>query len=235
MEILWCTEVGSFMWGMNHPGSDHDYFSAYRVPTRDILSGRTWGGGAHFTPGPETGEDKQNHEIGKWISMLLAANSNYVQGIFSPIIVRPSPYLERLKVIMQDNLSTRFVPSLVGLAKGCEKDALRNPASAHKKYLTAIRSLKWGARILREGKISFEPVPADMDTPEAYAAALAELRAAEAATALPRDPPHPEMFHEFLLSVRMDELNAVGLDAPITAVEPFARRASGWCGKDGEA
>jgi len=39
-EILFITEVGSRMWGMEEFASDYDWVHIYQVPTRSILEGR---------------------------------------------------------------------------------------------------------------------------------------------------------------------------------------------------
>lgn len=210
-ELLYTVEVGSYSWGAQHEGSDHDLFSAVRVPTRDILSGRNRGEGAHFNHDPKSKLDVQTHEIGAWVLQLLKGNANYVMGVTSPIVLVDHPYLHDLRDLFLKNVSKAIVPSFVGLGMACKKDAERYPERAVKKYHTAVRGFFFGVNLLLPPhRPIFDAKLAEAwGTAEGFDEALKELQLAEAGTNLP-DKPDPEPFHEFLLKVRLDDLRTIG-------------------------
>jgi len=217
--ILWSTEVGSKMWRMDHAGSDSDVFSAYQVPTVDILSGRNAGNGAHFSHRPEIGVDIQNHEVGLWIARLIEGNVNYVWGVLSPIVIKDSDDLRRLYHIVRSQASKKTIDSIVGLANSSVRDGRKHPQRLTKRLGIAIRTLRFGVAWL-EGRFDplelFQPVAPEERTSETLLDAYTAIPGAEARSTLPGRP-DPEPFRSYLLDLRLRDLHIRSRDRQLLA------------------
>jgi predicted nucleotidyltransferase len=146
---------------MNHAGSDVDLFQCYVAPTRDILRGENRGGGCHFTQdkAKDPPEDLQNHEIGKWIDMLIKGNVNYYWGVFSPLVqearIAPSgmfepdrTFLSYLRGIVRGQPTKAIYHSTKGLAMSNMKDVQtderwHDPRWRRKKLNIIYRTVKF--------------------------------------------------------------------------------------------
>lgn len=116
--ILWQTNVGSTMWGMNKPDSDTDIFEAYIVDTKELLRGRakTESYQKHY---PDTNTDVTGHEVGTIIQQLLKGNMNYLWGVTSPItILQKDTTLDRLFDIVKRTVAKNCVNSIRGMVIG---------------------------------------------------------------------------------------------------------------------
>jgi predicted nucleotidyltransferase len=167
---LWATEIGSHLWKMNHPGSDHDMFSCYAAETVDILSGAVEPGGCHVSkdtiPGTDETVDIQSHEVQRWVDGVRNGNVNYVVGVLSDIVypfLCEGGWLGQLRTVLMENPSRALVPSTLGLArssihKSHNRANAEDSRRARKNLRTAMRTLRFTTTFLRDAVYKFEPV-----------------------------------------------------------------------------
>ena len=199
---LFSTVIGSHIWKMNRPDSDWDIFEVYIAPSTEILKGRLYTS-SEFKQ--KDNVDTAIHEIGKVISQTIKGNLNFLIGIMSPITVETSPYHQELKTLVQQNLSKNCFQSIHGMSKG---NYLKYIASGKDPSETrcnkVYRVIKYGIHLLRTGTFKFEPTYDT--TPSMIEQGLDELKGALERSPLP-DTTDPEPFENFLLNLRLDELN----------------------------
>ncbi|WP_422574374.1 DNA polymerase beta superfamily protein, partial [Methanothrix sp.] len=171
MKILYISCVGSHMWGMESKESDIDLVMIYIVPTKRILRGEKFpatirqemaarGGGIYDTLG---------WEIGHLIDLLIKGNVNAIWYATSPLVIMPSALQEELSAIVQANLCRESYHSIKGMAESqinSETGQLKLSGTGlvkrpGKGYRTALRTIKFGIKLLREARISYEPVMHD--------------------------------------------------------------------------
>lgn len=215
MTILWITNIGSHTWLMNHPDSDIDLFTAYIVPTKDLLSGENRGYGSHCSGNSGTGEeDKVSHEIGKIVDELIKGNINFLVGTLSPLIISQHKIdcLTELKNIVLNYGQTKAcVRSIRGLAVHNYRKYIIGSDTARdypltKKCNTINRVLLFGINLLNGNGFEFNPVK--NQTIEDVKALIEEFDKASVISKLP-DKTDPEPFRDYLFKLRMLELNGI--------------------------
>lgn len=215
-EILFITEVGSRMWGMEEFASDYDWVHIYQVPTRSILEGRKI---------PVTRPQKQytdDHgrlidasfmEIGHLVQLLISGNINAIWAVTSPLVITDlSDARERLRKVVVSTLSRKSYHSIRGMAESQVSDAVRRRGqdNPEKPYLSAIRTLLFGQRLLSEGILDYtvmngllrdrEGSPGDL-----YEAEFMKLDEAYRKSRLPLVPDEG-LFRDLLFSLRTGDL-----------------------------
>lgn len=117
-EYVWCSIIGSHMWGMNHPGSDVDVAQIYINGSKKILLGKTNRGGQETKIGKY---DICKFEIGHVIEQLKKANLNFIWYVTSPIWKPVSDFgavlHNRLETLVKKNLSKECFYSIAGLTR----------------------------------------------------------------------------------------------------------------------
>ena len=76
-KILWQTNVGSHMWGMEHDGSDYDIFECFMVSPIDILRGKADVRSESVT---EANVDYAVHEIGTIVNQRSEEHTSELQS-----------------------------------------------------------------------------------------------------------------------------------------------------------
>ncbi|MDQ1313346.1 MAG: uncharacterized protein QG605_1885 [Euryarchaeota archaeon] len=215
MKILYISCVGSHMWGMESKESDIDLVMIYIVPTKRILRGEkfpatirqemaTRGGGIYDTLG---------WEIGHLIDLLIKGNVNAIWYATSPLVIMPSALQEELSAIVQANLCRESYHSIKGMAESQIKSEtgqlklsgaglVKRPG---KGYRTALRTINFGIKLLREARISYEPVMHDPALEE-LKEGMNQLDEAYRQSMLP-DLPDKDQFRDFLLRQRLKEMD----------------------------
>ena len=213
-KILWKTDVGSWMWKMNRPDSDHDWYIGYLFDSRSFLLGN-----AHIH-GHQTHskvEDKSSFELGIIIQQLLMGNANHLWGILSPNIEVTSEELVKLKALVESHPAKNCYNSIKGMAvhnihdyfdsttskKRVQTEMRENPKLYWKKLNTVTRVLEFGIRIL-EGK-GYQFLPTNYSQRSDIDKILHDLEIAHENSSLP-EKPDPEPFEAFLLNLRMKNL-----------------------------
>jgi predicted nucleotidyltransferase len=211
MQILFTTCVGSHMWYMETDKSDIDHFHAYMVPARTILEGR---GYPRTLPQKITLRDGKEYdeiwwEIGHLVDQLIKGNANAIWSTLSPVVIRDSPELQDLRVLVQENLSRETYSSLKGIAQSHCKDALKSPELGRKGLRTAMRTIGFGLKLLNSGCLTFSPVEGEV-TLEDVKKAMLELDEAYILSNLP-DRPDQEPFRSYLYNIRLQNLYSEGI------------------------
>lgn len=199
--ILWETNVGSHMWGMEHEKSDIDIFQVYAENTLDILKGVAKSKSYHNQEGIM---DYAVHEIGHVINHRLKGNVNFMWGIHSPITIKcPRGFLLTLQKISNENLSKNTYHSIRGLAlKNMKKYILTKetpPPIRAKNARIILRTINFGIGLLM-GKIRFYPVTANV-SPDEIELAIDVLERAYEESNLP-ETPDEEPFRDYLVWIR---------------------------------
>lgn len=223
---LWTVRVGSHAWSMNHEDSDVDLFTAYMVPTMQILEGRE-SYNAHVTHDPEHKLDEQRHEIKLWVDRAIDGNLNYLIGAFSdhvefemqrspgldPYMPCTDTYLEEFRKLTGAALSQRCYGSIAGTVyhnlRLIERKKL-TPAdpSFTKRMAGIVRTAEFGVELLTTGMPVLRPV----DRQEAAKADESTLigRLEKARDGSPLPPRCPEQversFRGWLSRLRLAEL-----------------------------
>ena len=212
--ILWKTDVGSWMWKMNRPDSDHDYYVSYIFDSRSFLLGNLHDHG-HQTRN-ETG-DESKLEVGAVVKQLLKGNVNHLWGILSPLVEITSEEHDVLRSIVKRNPATNCYNSIMGLAMHNLRDYFDSPTSKQKaqnlmqenealyrKKLNIIaRSLAFGISIF-EGK-GYLFTPTNYTQRSEIDELLREFENAYASSSLPKKP-DVSAFEKFLFECRMKNL-----------------------------
>ncbi|MDD4776630.1 MAG: nucleotidyltransferase domain-containing protein [Syntrophomonas sp.] len=203
MRALYISCVGSHMWGMQNRESDIDLVAVYAAHTRSILRGQRISPTIRqqIAPGRGVIYDTMGWEIGHLINQLIKGNINAIWYASSPLVVKPSIIQEELSALVKDNLCRESYRSIKGMAQSQMKSEDK-PAEAGKGRRTALRTINFGIRLLRQGRIVFAPV---LHTPgaEEVREKMSELDYACEASSLP-DGLDEEVFREFLLRLRLE-------------------------------
>lgn len=203
VRALYVSCVGSHMWGMQNRESDIDLVAVYAAPTRSILRGQRISPTIRqqITPCRGVIYDTMGWEIGHLINQLIKGNINAIWYASSPLVVKPSIIQEELSALVKDNLCRESYRSIKGMAQSQMKSKDK-PAEAGKGRRTALRTINFGIKFLRQGRIVFAPV---LHTPgaEEVREKMSELDYAYEASSLP-DGPDEEVFREFLLRLRLE-------------------------------
>ena len=208
INILFKTNVGSHMWGMNHAKSDVDIINVYQQDTKEILSGYP----IDIARPPKTVEhdgkeyDHQFMEIGHLINLLLKGNPNAIWAVTSPIIIQDSQILEDLKGIVHSNLSKASYMPIRGMAKSQYLDqekrkGAKNLTNPNKAFKATLRTLAFGIELLNTGRLKYLPIQYNVMDAE-IAAAFLTLDNAYASSKLP-EKPNEQVFRQFLYEIRI--------------------------------
>ena len=214
MKILYISCVGSHMWEMENEESDIDLVMIYIVSTRRILRGEKFPATIRQEMDAREGGiyDTLGWEIGHLIELLIKGNINAIWYATSPLVILPSPVQEELSALVQANLCRESYHSIKGMAESqikSETGQLKMTGAGlvkrpGKGYRTALRTIKFGIKLLREARISFEPVMHD-PLSEEVKEGMDQLDEAYRQSMLP-DLPDEDQFRDFLLRQRLEEM-----------------------------
>jgi predicted nucleotidyltransferase len=215
-KLLFIAEVGSRMWGMEEFASDYDWVHIYQVTTRSILEGRKIPGTCpqkQYIDEPGRLIDASYMEIGHLVQLLISGNINAIWAATSPLVISdPAGARERLRKVVVSTLSRQSYHSIRGMAESQASDAFRKRGreNPEKPYLTAIRTLRFGQRLLGEGILDYRVMDGLSRDPEGipkdhYAAELLRL---DEVCRESRLPPYPDdrPFRDLLFSFRTEDL-----------------------------
>jgi predicted nucleotidyltransferase len=215
-KLLFIAEVGSRMWGMEEFASDYDWVHIYQVTTRSILEGRKIPGTCpqkQYIDEPGRLIDASYMEIGHLVQLLISGNINAIWAATSPLVISdPAGARERLRKVVVSTLSRQSYHSIRGMAESQASDAFRKRGrdNPEKPYLTAIRTLRFGQRLLGEGILDYRVMDGLSRDPEGipkdhYAAELLRL---DEVCRESRLPPYPDdrPFRDLLFAFRTEDL-----------------------------
>lgn len=168
---LWVTEVGSQMWGMETFASDHDFITIYVARHYDTLTGYMTNTLPQKTDVKVDWLDKPldvaGMEIGHLIHLLKKGNVNAIWAVMSPQIVSnimANPFHRdhvELRRIVKENVSAQTYYSVKGMAVSQLADVEKRAGvrSPEKSLASAMRTIRFGIRLLEQGEIYIEQRP----------------------------------------------------------------------------
>lgn len=230
---------GAHLYGFPSADSDVDLRGAHLLPVPALLElappketvTRSWD-----DAGLEI--DLVSHDLGKFIRLLLEQNGNYLEQLYSPLVVVDSPWAEELRELVQQGTIARHVyHAYAGYARGQWKmwqEEAESGAARLKPLLYAYRVSLTGLHLLRTGEVNanlgeLAPVYGYGRLLELIAAKQAEkatlalpieehertlaglqddMTAAFAASPLPEKPTNRAALNDFLVRTRL----ALGLE-----------------------
>lgn len=234
--LLFASVGGAHLYGFPSPDSDVDLRGCHVLPARGLLglhppkptASRTW-----TVDGVEI--DLVSHDLVKFVVLLLQPHGNYLEQLFSPLVVVDTPWAEELRSLArQGAISRRAYQPYAGYARSqwlqWRKQAVAGPAPL-KPLLYAYRVSLTGIHLLRTGQVNAslaELAPAygyghllaliAAKTSEQAALALPvdehdaalarlheELAAARDTSPLPPEPTNEAALDDFVLRVRLAE------------------------------
>jgi len=234
--LLFASVSGAHLYGFPSPDSDVDLRGCHVLPARALLGlqppkptlNRTW-----IVDGVEI--DLVSHDLVKYVVLLLQPHGNYLEQLFSPLVVLDTPWAEELRSLAREGaISRRVYQPYAGYAQSqwlqWRKQAVAGPAPL-KPLLYAYRVSLTGIHLLRTGQVNAnlaELAPeygyghllaliaaktaehAAVALPvEEHDAALARLQeemvAARDASPLPPEPANEAALDDFVLRVRLAE------------------------------
>ena len=213
--VIFETVIGSHLWKMNDKDSDIDMFQVYVAPTEDILKGVGNLKSKHSFEETESNSlynhpynstiDIMSHEIGKVIDQLIKGNINFLIGVLSPMVVKPSPWLEKLRKLIVDNKNKLCYHSIKGLAThNYEKYIKSGIDTSVDRCMKIGRYLNFGCTLFTTGEYVFEP-PLFCAHPFEIEYWIAKLDRTNISSALPIGVSE-EDFRNLLLEIRLEYL-----------------------------
>lgn len=222
-EILFVTEVGSRMWGMEKFASDYDLFHCYQQPARDYLrtstfekarAAKTFKADTDYLIQTQNVKipvgaeiDAQYMEIGHLVNLLKKGNVNAIWAVCSPVVHQNSQTLRELKQITLDNLSRASYASIKGMAMSELSDATKRKdvRDPQKSLQSCIRTLWFGHALLTGGGVYFSPVTQDVTEADCQHE-FELLDVAYETKKVGKEKPDPAPFDDFLFRIRMKEI-----------------------------
>ena len=232
--LLFATISGSHLYGFESADSDFDLRGCHRLPLDRVV-------GLHT--GPETIDrtaiddgaeiDLVTHDAGKFFAMVLKKNGYVLEQIFSPLVVRTTPWHEELKAIAGDCITKHHANHYLGFARTQRRLLEKEQPPRVKPLLYLYRILLTGQHLMRTGRIEANletlndeaklPQLPDLialkrngqekqTLPDADLAfhhreidrLTVELEAARESSRLPDGPQAKEALHDLLVRVRLD-------------------------------
>lgn len=167
-KILFETITGSHLWKMDDQDSDIDLFQVYIAPTKDILKGIGSLKSRHTISESKLNSlhnysfngriDTTSHEIEHVINQLVKGNINFLIGILSPLVIKPSAWLGRLRVLVALNKNKLCYHSIRGLAvHNYEKYIKSGKDTSVDRCMKIGRYLNFGYTLFTTGEYEFQP------------------------------------------------------------------------------
>ena len=234
--MLFASVSGAHLYGFPSPDSDVDLRCCHVLPARALLglhppkptASRTW-----TVDGVEI--DLVSHDLVKFVTLLLQPHGNYLEQLFSPLVVLDTPWAEELRSLAREGaISRRVHQPYAGYARSqwlqWRKQAVAGPAPL-KPLLYAYRVSLTGIHLLRTGQVNASlaelaseygyghllaliaaktsehaVLPLPVEEHDAALARLQEeLVAARDASLLPPEPANEAALDDFVLRVRLAE------------------------------
>jgi predicted nucleotidyltransferase len=151
---VFCTLSGAHLYGFPSKDSDFDIRGCHIIKTKEMF---------HFSKPSDTIEIKNkldkkeidlvSYEVEKFLGLLLAANGNALEQIFSPLVISTNSNHEKLKELAKNAICKKLYYHYRGLAHQNYTRYIQEGIVTVKKYLYVIRSLMSGIYVLQEGVV----------------------------------------------------------------------------------
>jgi hypothetical protein len=234
--VLFASVSGAHLYGFASPDSDVDVRACHVLPVRAMLGlhppkatwARTWTVG-------DVEVDLVSHDLVKFVTLLLQQHGNFLEQLFSPLVVLDTPWAEELRdLVRQGAIARHAYHAYAGYARSrwhtWRSQAIEGPAPL-KPLLYAYRVSLTGIHLLRTGQVNAnlaELAPQygyghllaliAAKTAEQAALGLAvdehdtalarlqdDLAAAYASSPLPETPTNQAALDDFVVRVRLAE------------------------------
>ena len=233
--LLFATISGAHLYGFPSPDSDYDLRGVHVLPLEQVV-GLVRGPETIERMAPESGLDLDlvTHDVGKFVRMMAKPNGYVLEQLFSPLVVKTSPWHAELCDLGRRCVTRRHVGHYLGFAMTQWKLFRKEAPPRCKPLLYVYRVLLTGIHLLRTGEVQANLrvlneqarlrhvdelivrkttgaeqglLPAgDLGFHEReYERLLGELKAAADVSPLPREAAIGAELHEFLLRVRLAE------------------------------
>lgn len=233
--LLFVSISGAHLYGFDSPDSDVDLRGCHVLPVKELIGldePRMTVDRMALVDGSEV--DLVSHDLKKYVTLLIRQNGNYLEQLFSPLMVVDTLYAEELRhLVRQGNIARHVYHAYAAYAKGKHQewrtDALKGAARL-KPLLYAYRVSLTGIHLLTTGEVNAnlaELAPAygygyllDLiiaKTAEHAAVALPveehdlalgalqeRLRAAYESSPLPDEPQNRAALNDFIVQVRLE-------------------------------
>ncbi len=222
--LLFTSISGAHLYGFPSPDSDVDLRGCHVLPARALLGlrppkatvSRTW-----TADGVEI--DLVSHDLVKYVKLLLVENGNFLEQLFSPLVVVDTAWAEELRDLVQHGTVAGHVyRAYAGYARSqwreWRQEAIQGTAPL-KPLLYAYRVSLTGIHLLRTGQVNANLAELAPAYGYGHLLALIAAKIAEhAALALPVDE------HDAALARLQDDLAAAHDASPLPA-EPTNQAA----------
>lgn len=234
LPLLFASVSGAHLYGFPSPDSDVDLRACHILPVSSFLRldeprltvDRSW-----LVDGVEV--DLVSHDLKKYVTLLLRQNGNYLEQLFSPLIVCDSEWAAELRAIMHNGgIARHAYHAYANYARTqwqeWRKDALQT-AGRIKSLLYAYRVSLTGIHLLRTGQVNADvralaplygldhllelvaaksaehlAIPLNVEEHDRMLQHLQELmQEAFAASPLPETPTNRAALDDFVLRVRL--------------------------------
>ena len=157
--LLFASVSGAHLYGFDSPDSDVDLRGCHILPVsgfigldepRLTLDRMTVVGGVEI--------DLVSHDLKKYVTLLIRQNGNYLEQLFSPLMVVDTPQAEELRhLVRQGNIARHVYHAYAGYAKGKQQEwhseAIKGDGRL-KPLLYAYRVCLTGIHLLRTGEVN---------------------------------------------------------------------------------
>lgn len=232
--LLFASISGAHLYGFASPDSDVDLRSCHVLPAVDLLGldePRLTRERMALVNGVEV--DLVSHDLKKYVTLLIRQNGNYLEQLFSPLMVVDTPQAEELRhLVRQGNIARHVYHAYTGYAKGKQQEwhseAIKGDGRL-KPLLYAYRVCLTGIHLLRTGEVnasladlapvygyshlldliaakSAERIAVPLPVAEhdrALTALQVELRVAYETSPLPQEPQNRPALNDFVVRMRL--------------------------------
>ena len=222
--LLFASVSGAHLYGFASPDSDVDLRGCHILPVADLLGlddPQLTLERMALVDGVEV--DLVSHDLKKFVTLLIRQNGNYLEQLFSPLMVVDTPQAEELRhLVRQGNIARHVYHGYAGYAKGKQQEWLSEALKGDgrlKPLLYAYRVCLTGIHLLRTGEVNASL--ADLAPVYGYSHLL-DLIAAKSAERIA--VPLPVAEHDRTLSALQEELRVAFETSPLPE-EPQNRPA----------
>lgn len=152
--FLFVTISGAHLYGFPSPDSDYDLRGVHILPLTTAVS---------LDPEPQTIEhseireglelDVVSHEVKKFFEMMLKRNGYVLEQLYSPLVIRTTPFHEELKAIAHDCLTRHHAHHYLGFVQTQWRLFEKEEPRRVKPLLYVYRVLLTGIHLMQTGVV----------------------------------------------------------------------------------
>lgn len=146
---------GAHLYGFNSPDSDFDIRGAHALPLEEVIgldNGPQSNSQIYYSEGNEI--DLVTHDVAKHIRLLLSANGNALEQLYSPLIIQSTPENEELMELAENVISRKHGMHYLGYAQNQWKLFNKFSPAKAKHALYVFRILFTGLYLMETGIVN---------------------------------------------------------------------------------